>query len=800
MKIKNKKIKILVIFIMIIFVMSTSVYAEITTGGSPSEISIIQNAINKIADYAVNASFAAFGTLAAILAAALFLLLEIVFISGGLTYDIALFPLPDAVVFNRIAILDPNFTSPANYSITKAIQSILNSTFLSFQSVAISIFVIAAMVMGIKLALTTIATEKAKYKQAISKWIMGIIVLFLLRYIVAGTFYLNEEIVKSLAATSSTVEFDILDFDNMPYFGAPVGHLIATTQNFIAEHTDFDDLGKVKGYTGLVLKSILEGLGGNFLSAILAFVILGQSIALIISYFKRWFYSILLALVSPLVVAVDTVNKSLGLQSKLLSTWVKEFTITVFIQSIHAAFMVVLLKIIQATYTTASLGYTISGILTIILTAALVKFEKVFKSLLGIRTGMMGEIKGGAASAFKTIHGLRQGVGAVADNAKKMRDAQSKKADADKKIKRLDRKINAANSARAGITDNSTTNTDASYTSNGDTNLYAGGNNMLSNGPILDTEQGSDGTYRPVQVAAGAMSAPGASVSLGGYNGANNGQINIGSQDILANAIANATRRIQSPNERRSLNVNVTNPDEISSGIAQATGITDGTSAGNNVKTKIPTDDEMEDMYDEMAKLQQQRAEAESEYSSARLASIMGTANFVGGLGIGLGAEGDMSDAILTGGYVTKGLDLAAEKAGYKGARKTRKEIYNDTKEKYGEAMDKYKINTEKILQPKSDIVINPMVRAQRGMSSALEVKHMIQGTLTQEMSKEMRNEISKAIRDEMKKESSSMRSRMKANIEDSFKGFKGVASKHNQFKDSYKYMGNKRNSVDNID
>ena len=499
---------------------------------------------------------------------------------------------------------------------------------------------------------------------------------------------------------------------------------------------------------------------------------------------------------SPLIVAVDTVNKSLGLQSKLLSTWVKEFTITVFIQSIHAAFMVVLLKIIQATYTTASLGYTISGILTIILTTALVKFEKVFKSLLGIGTGMMGEIKGGAEKAFKTIHGLRQGVGAVADNAKKMRDAQSKKADADKKIKRLDRKINEANSARAGITDNSTTNTDASYTSNGDTNLYAGGNNMLSNGPIIDTEQGPDGTYRPVQVAAGAITSPGTSVSLG----ANNGQMNVGAQDILANAIANATRRIQNPNERRSLNVNVTNPDEISSGIAQATGITDGTSARNNVKTKIPTDDEMEDMYDEMAKLQQQRAEAESEYSSARLASIMGTANFVGGLGIGLGAEGDMADAMLTGGYVTKGLDWTAEKVGYQGARKTRKEIYNDTKEKYGEAMDKYKVNTEKILQPKSDIVINPMVRAQKGMSSALEVKHMIQGTLTQEMSKEMRSEISKAIRDEMKKESSSMGSRIKANVEDSFKGFKGVASKHNQFKDSYKYMGNKRNSVDNID
>lgn len=789
-KIKSKKIKILSIICILVIglaILTNSVYAEINAEASPETLG--DALLDGLTEGVVNASFAGLATLLSILAMALFLLLDLVF-GVAATHSIA-YPFPDKVIFNKVAILDPNFTSPASGSITSEIQGIINSSFLSLQSIAISVFAIAAMIMGIKLALTTIAAEKAKYKQAISKWLIGIIVLFMLRYIIAGVFYLNEEIVKSVSTSAVNIPFTVNVLETVPIFGSSLGALITYALDGVGISTTVTH----NGYLGLVLKSIFEGQGGNIFSSLIAFIIMGQSIAIILSYFKRLFYSILLSIVSPLIVAVDTVNKSLGLQSKILSTWVKEFTITVFIQSLHALFLAVILKILSEVYSLTAMTDSLQGIIAIILTTALVKFEKVFKGLFGIRTGMMGEIKGGAAGAFKAIHGVRQGVGAVADNAKKAKTALDKKANADKQIRRLDKKIMDAEAARANITNNSNISAD-SDTSYGDTNYYGGGPRGPMGGPIIDTELGPDGVYRPVAAASGTL-APGTAMATVGA--ANIGNATINSPDVLANALARATGRAQMSPTSRGLNVNVANHGEISSGIAKATGLSEGGS-GNNVKTKIPTDDDMEDMYEEMAKLQQQKAEAESEYSSAKLASIMGGANFVGGLGIGLGAEGDISDALLTGGYVTKGLDFAAEKIGYRGARETRKEIYNDTREKYGEAMDKYKVNTEKILQPKSDIVINPMVRAQKGMASALEVKHMIQGTLTQEMSKEMRSEISKTIRDEMKKENSAFGGRIKAHVEDSFKGFKGVASKHNQFKDSYKYMGNKKNSVDNID
>lgn len=812
MKIKNKKIKILSIFLVAIFVMfiaSNNVYAEINAEATPETIG--DALATGLKEGVVNASFAGLATLLSLLAQVLFLLLDLVF-GVGLS-GTAAYPFPDKVIFNQIAILDPNFTAPNSESITYAIKDIINSTFLSLQSIAISVFAIAAMIMGIKLALTTIASEKAKYKQAISKWLIGVIILFMLKYIIAGIFYLNEEIVKAVSAGAAQIKFEVNVFETIPIFGQSLGTLITEALDALDVKSSVDHYG----YLGLVLKSIFEGQGGDIFSSIIAFIIMGQSIAILLSYFKRLFYSLLLSIVSPLIVAVDTVNKSLGIQSKILSTWMKEFSITVFIQSIHALFLTIILKILSKVYalTLAEMTDSMKGIIAIILTTALVKFEKVFKSLFGIRTGMMGDIKGGTAAAFKAIHGVKQGVGAVADNAKKAKAAIDKKADADKKINRLSGRIKEAEAARNNVTDNSTISSN-SGNRYGDTNVYGGDTaayNSDSNAYEIIDEHGnvissSGGTNNGARISGENGTTAANGMVVGTTVNGTTGGININNTDVLANALANAlasvSRRGQNPATTRSLNVNVTNPDEISSGIAAATGISDGDkgSTGNTIKTKtkIPTDEDMEDMYDEMAKLQKQKAEAESEFSSARLATIMGGANFVGGMGIGLGAEGDINDALLTGGYVTKGLDWAAEKAGYQGARNTRKEIYNETREKYGEAMDKYEINTKKILQPKSDIIINPMVRGQKGLSSIMEVKHMVQGTMTQEVSQQMRNEIHKTVRDEMKKQDSTTTDRIKARIEDSFKGYKGVISKHNQFKDSYKYMGNKKSSVDNID
>lgn len=732
MKNKKKTIIVIFVFVALFLVMQSNSFAEVRGSGT-TEI-IDSEIIEKLEAIAVNASLAGWAVLFSGLAIILFLLLKVVI--TPIFGPTGLMPFPDKVIFNEIPILDPNFTSPASGSITYAIKNIVLQTYNSFEAIAIAAFAIAAMVMGIRLALTVIATEKAKYKQAISKWVGGIAILFFLKYIIAGTFYLNEQIVDAVAYNESGLNYEIHIFEAIPWFGSSIGALISGTA--IEEATS----PSIHGYTGIVISNLLEGVGGNVFSSIVAFIIIGQTIAIIIMYFKRLFYAIFLGLIGPLIIAVDTVNKSMGMQSKIFSNWIKEFTITVFMQSLHAVFLTVILQIIAAVKSSTLVGPA-EGIVVIILTTALVKFEKSLKGLFGIRNGMMGDIKGGTAKMFGAIHGVTQGVKAVADNSKKVSAAGKKlkqsrldQENLQKGITQKEERLNAMGSGESPKNDSSPVKA-----TNPELQEAAEATQTTSNRLAEQTPNAILGATTDVRAIA----------NTDGSLGSNN--------DAVVKAINNIGNDLKTLSQKQ---------------------------AAEKLKASIEED---------KSKLSQARvdeANAQSEYSSARLATMFGAASFVGGAAIGIGAEGDIQEGLLVGGYVTKATDAAIEKIGYQGARKTREQLYQKAKAEGDDNPD--------ILQPKSKLVINPLIQGQKGMESVLEIKHMLQGTLTQELSKEMQNQIGKTVREEMKKAPEERESRIKTQINNSLRGYRDVKETHTKFKDSYKVMGKDKNgSVDNL-
>lgn len=287
---KKRKIIIFIVIVLVFIIFSNTVNAAINPDADGGFLTdTIKKAISFLGEKAVNASFAALSTLFTALAIALFLLMDLMFVSGVSGGSLA-FPFPDKLIFNRLPMFDPNFTNPDNLSITYKIKEIILSVYDSLQAVALSVFAIAAMIVGIKLAITIIATEKAKYKEAITKWLTGIVLLFALKYIIAGAFYINEQVVNSLSVSASEIRFDIVAYKERPIFGSLLKILVEKIQDV----TPFENFGTIDGYAGLVIQAILRGLVGNIYFSILAFTIMGQSIAIIISYFKRLFYCLLL--------------------------------------------------------------------------------------------------------------------------------------------------------------------------------------------------------------------------------------------------------------------------------------------------------------------------------------------------------------------------------------------------------------------------------------------------------------------------------------------------------------------------
>lgn len=224
-----------------------------------------------------------------------------------------LFPFPDQIIFNKVPFFDPNFINPTTLGNAPVhiLQGLIKNLYYTGFVIAGAIFVVAAMVIGIKLAVSTIASEKAHYKQSLVTWITGLFLLFTTHFIMLAIFTVNEEIVNRISVASDNITFSL---DLLKIIPGGVGKLLSSIVNGIAGLLGADssvtDIN-VKGYGGLLIKFAAYAFGGDLASSVVCGILLGQTCALIIMYIKRLFYSIILGMIAPLIVAADVIKKTL---------------------------------------------------------------------------------------------------------------------------------------------------------------------------------------------------------------------------------------------------------------------------------------------------------------------------------------------------------------------------------------------------------------------------------------------------------------------------------------------------------
>ena len=126
------------------------------------------------------------------------------------------FPYSDKIIFNATPILDPNFINPSRGSLFEdsngnitMVGTAIRNTYFSVLSIALGFLGLVIAIVAIRLAFSTISSEKAKYKQAIANAIITIILLFGMHYVLSFMLYLNE----SLVEVASVVLLDIFAGD-----------------------------------------------------------------------------------------------------------------------------------------------------------------------------------------------------------------------------------------------------------------------------------------------------------------------------------------------------------------------------------------------------------------------------------------------------------------------------------------------------------------------------------------------------------------------------------------------------------
>lgn len=211
-------------------------------------------------------------------------------------------------VFNQYDIFNINFFDFTNTEsdIVNQFRLSIAKYFVLTKSFAIIIVLVILIYVGIRMALSTVSSDKAKYKSMLIAWVESVAVLFLMQYIIS--FILN------VGEMFSTIIYDIK---------AAVDATGDMSFEEITLNTIYSHMCITAGWTYVAY------------SIVFWFLVFIQS-KFLVSYFKRLITVGFLILIAPLVTVTYAIDKIGDGKAQAFSVWLTELTMNVLIQPIHA--------------------------------------------------------------------------------------------------------------------------------------------------------------------------------------------------------------------------------------------------------------------------------------------------------------------------------------------------------------------------------------------------------------------------------------------------------------------------------
>lgn len=256
---------------------------------------------------------------------------------------------PYEIFFNKVQLFDINFFDFSGLNTDDAVYIIRTQVakwFYIMRLLAVSGLLLILLYVGIRMALTSIAEDKAKYKQMLIDWATSLVLVFMLQYIIIFTININNAIVDAIA-------------------GAANGTSTYTS----------DEISKV------IRDIALNGLGittSSLSSTVVYCLIVWQTLGFVIAYLNRTIKIAFLIIISPLISITYAVDKMGDGKSQALNAWLKEFVFTILLQPFHCVIYISLVSMAFELLHTGGAADLAAGVLAILC----VKFVKTAEQLV----------------------------------------------------------------------------------------------------------------------------------------------------------------------------------------------------------------------------------------------------------------------------------------------------------------------------------------------------------------------------------------------------------------------------------
>lgn len=210
------------------------------------------------------------------------------------------------------------------------------------------------------MAISTVASDQAKYKKMITDWLVSFALVFLLHYIIIVVLNVNNglvEIFKGIMENMSDYEEAMVSYDHLA--------------------------------SGLVAKSfdLIGGASVTWAATICYAILVGVTAAFLVSYIKRMLVVGFLIMIAPIITITYSIDRVGDGKAQALNSWLKEFLINVLIQPFHCLIYLVFANAVVTLIYTSGWGSIAAMILAILCMVFIRQAETIVKEIFGFKQG-----------------------------------------------------------------------------------------------------------------------------------------------------------------------------------------------------------------------------------------------------------------------------------------------------------------------------------------------------------------------------------------------------------------------------
>ncbi len=302
-------------------------------------------------------------------------------------------------------------------NIAEDLSGAISRWYVGIRNIALVAMMIVLLYIGIRMLLSTLASDKAKYRQMLQDWFIGLMLLFLMHYIMAFSVTLVQKLTDIVSTgvdqNAYAVRFPVdengkmvkwFNDNDLSYMLYDKDGNQLTTDGTV--DVNEGDVAFVSYPTNLLGKLRLEfqfDTGGfSYVGYVICYLVLVFfTVYFTFVYLRRVLYMAFLTMIAPMVAMTYPIDKINDGSAQGFTKWFREYIFNLLIQPMH-----LLLYYILITSAFELAGENI--IYSIVAIGFMIPAEKLLRSLFGFEKASTPSALNGAAGGALAMAGINK--------------------------------------------------------------------------------------------------------------------------------------------------------------------------------------------------------------------------------------------------------------------------------------------------------------------------------------------------------------------------------------------------------